>query len=153
MPESLGTPPAHPRARWFVRHVRDDEVIQPYRHVWNVTIAAWLDEVAAMLFDRPGTVARGLSWFVVEQEIRFRAETMQGDGVVAAAWISGVDRVRAGLEVRLLRSIDRAPLVESRSSWTLVSLASRSPTRVPPDIRAMLDPATDAGGPPADAPS
>lgn len=136
----------HPRPRWFERQVRDDEAIQPYRHVWNVTIAAWLDELAATIFDRRSTVARGLSWFIVEQEIRFRAETMQGDAVLAAAWIASVDRVRAELELRLFRSQDGAPLVDARSSWTLVSLATRAPQRVPPEMRTALDPPDPSGG-------
>jgi len=121
-----------------VRTVAESDVIQPYRHVWNVTLARWFDELAAMVFDRPGTLAQGLSWFILSQETRFRAETMQGDRVLATATMPAIERSTATLDVRLERVGDSVLLVESSSTWVLVTLEDRRPRRIDDAMRRRL---------------
>jgi acyl-CoA thioesterase FadM len=121
-----------------MRVVEEADVIQPYRHVWNVTLARWIDELAAIIFDRSGTVAKGLSWFILDQETRFRAETMEGDRVRAVVTLPAIERVTARLDVRLVREQDEVTLVECRSTWILVSLADRRPRRIDDGMRARI---------------
>ena len=133
-------PGVHPRPRLFQRAVGATDVIAPYDHVSNVTLGRWLDELAAITFERERTVAEGLAWFIARQEIDFLAETMRHDELVAATWVVEIDRFRATRETLLARARDGAVLVRSKATWILVDLATRRPRRVPAELVATLQP-------------
>ncbi|MFO0875275.1 MAG: acyl-CoA thioesterase [Phycisphaerales bacterium] len=129
----------HPRPRLFRRSVGDGDVIAPYDHVSNVVLGRWLDEIAATTFDRDGTLAAGLAWFIGRHEIEFLAETMRGDTLVAATWVGRVERLRAWRETVFFREHDGAALVRSSATWILVDFPSRRPRRIPAPMIAALD--------------
>lgn len=130
----------HDGSRHFHRTVGPGDVIAPYDHVSNVVLCRWLDELAAITFERESTVAAGLAWFIARQEIDFLAETMRGDELVAVTWVDEIDRFRATRETVLVRQRDGAVLVRSMATWILVDLATRRPRRVPAEMIAALAP-------------
>jgi acyl-CoA thioester hydrolase len=113
-------------------------------HVTNVEYVRWLDQAAeahadAAGFTRPLLLERGLMWFVARHEIDYLAEAWLGDELVIATWVRDVARVRSWRDYVVVRPRDGQVICRAATLWVLVDLATRRPTRIPPDMAGWLD--------------
>lgn len=94
---------------------------------------AWAHSVAAGL-DYPDYVARGGIFVIRRHEIDYRGEAREGEELLGETWVEAMRGARAIRRIRFLRAADGAVLLETRSEWAFVDIATHRPRRIPAEI-------------------
>jgi len=108
-------------------------------HVPNVEYVRWLDRAAqlhaeALGYPHQRLIDDGVMWFVARHEIDYLAEVWPGDELVVATWIRDLRRVKSWREYAVIRPRDDRVVCRAATLWVLVNLATRRPSRIPPEM-------------------
>ena len=146
---SLVPPPgaAVPHARPFAMRLvaSADGVSRTVAHVSNVEYVRWLDRAAelhcdALGWSRERMAAGGHMWFVARHEVDYRAEAFPGDELHVFTWVRTLGRSTSWRDTLVLRAGAGTVVCSASTLWAFVDLATRRPARIPPEIRAALEP-------------
>jgi acyl-ACP thioesterase len=109
-------------------------------------LAGYLQEAAgrsaeALGFGMSRLNQQGLAWVLSRQRVALDVPLRLGDALVVETWPSGIDRIQALRDFRLLR--DGVEVGRVLSAWLVMELASRRPRRpdklLPPERHAQAD--------------
>ena len=134
----------HPRPFACDLTVGDGETSRAVDHVSNVHYLAWLDRAAELHSDsvgytREAMLEQGVMWFVARHEIDYVAEAHPGDALTVYTWVRDMRRVKSWRDSIIHRPGDDTVVCRAATLWVLVDLATRRPTRVPPDMAGAFD--------------
>jgi acyl-CoA thioester hydrolase len=116
-----------------------DAHIDLMQHVNNVHYLQWLENVAwdhsVALGMRPEDYTRlGQGMVVRRHELEYRAQALQGDRVLLATWIVGLDRLSLHRRYQFVRESDGATLFRGATHFVCVEIASGKVRRMPPEF-------------------
>jgi len=110
--------------------------IDQFDHVNNVVYMRWVQDVSTAHWNAAATSSQKetIGWVVVRHEIDYLSSARLGDEIVARTWVGTAEKNIFERHTELLRSGDMKILARARSLWCPISLQSRRPMRVGPDI-------------------
>jgi acyl-CoA thioester hydrolase len=119
-----------------------DAHIDLMQHVNNVHYLQWLENVAwdhsVALGMRPEDYTRlGQGMVVRRHELDYVAPALQGDRVLLATWIVGLDRLSLHRRYQFVRESDGATLFRGATHFVCVEIASGKVRRMPPEFGAV----------------
>jgi acyl-CoA thioester hydrolase len=137
------------------RRVMPEQLSALVPHANNVQIVGWIDEAARAHGEASGLTRErmhreGRMWFVARHEIDYLAESFAGDELLIGTWISGITKTTATRMTKAWRRPGGAEAsweiaFDAVSRWVHMNLATRRPSRIPPDdLRAYGWALTDA---------
>lgn len=126
----------HPHA------VRPDE-IDEHGHVNNVNYLRWMQSAAVAHSATVGwTVERyqqaRLGWVARRHVIEYLQPAFAGDTIVVRTWVADFRKITSLRRYRIIRQSDNAVLAVAETNWAFLNLATRQPTRIPPDLAASF---------------
>ena len=113
-------------------------------HVSNIVYVQWMEIGRSKLLEEAGypvhlLVERGMIPVLVGTRIDYRKALRLGDRVRAEAWLSGLKRASAEIELRFFDGEgDLAATGSHRAAF--IDARSRRPLRVPPELREAFEP-------------
>ncbi|MCA9632384.1 MAG: acyl-CoA thioesterase [Myxococcales bacterium] len=140
---SCATEPGVAAAKGFSqRFFVPADAIDELGHVSNLEWVRWISRIATAHSESVGlgfTAYRslGLLWVVRRHEVDYLAEALEGEDIEARTWIAdvkGATSRRSTTFHRLESDGTRKLLVRAETTWALIDLARRRPTRVPSDL-------------------
>lgn len=110
--------------------------IDQFDHVNNVVYLRWVQEISTAHWNAGANSAQkeAIGWVVVRHEIDYKSPARLGDKIIARTWVGTADKNIFERHAEFLRSGDMKVLARARSLWCPISLQTRRPTRVGPDI-------------------
>ena len=120
-----------------------DEHIDWLGHVNNVVWLQLVIELAtahseAVGLDVASYQKLGAGWAVRRHELDYHLPAFSGERIRERTWIERMRGARCLRRVQFLRSGDDALLMEARSTWAFMDLASGRPRRVPDEVAARF---------------
>ncbi|MEZ4371740.1 MAG: thioesterase family protein [Polyangiaceae bacterium] len=120
------------------------EVIDELGHVSNLEWVRWVSRIATAHSESVGLgfsayQQLGLLWVVRRHEIDYLAEALEGQLLEVNTWIADVRGATSRRSTRFHRIADdgsRQLLVSAETTWAMIDLKRRRPTRVPKDLLA-----------------
>jgi acyl-CoA thioester hydrolase len=138
---------AIPHSRPFLCDVRvhPEQVGNVIAHVSNIEYVRWLDRAAELHSDAAGytrewLLRNDLMWFVARHEIDYLAEVFPDDELVIATWVRDFGRVKSWRDYAIIRPADETVVCRAATLWVLVTLSTRRPKRIEPDLAMRFDP-------------
>jgi acyl-CoA thioester hydrolase len=109
-------------------------------HVNNVTYVRWVQDAAVAHWTAaaPAAERARLLWIVLRHEIDYRQAAHLGDAIVARTWVGAATRLRFERHTEILRAEDRCVLARARTIWCPIDAATRRPTPVSAEVRALF---------------
>jgi acyl-CoA thioester hydrolase len=107
-------------------------------HVNNAVWVQWMEQVATAHWERDAAPAHvaAYAWVVVRHEIDYRGNIAEGETVEASTFIAGPPsgaRFNRDIEFRTRAG---KLIVQAKTSWAMIAIATRRLMRVPPEVAA-----------------
>lgn len=112
-------------------------------HVNNAVYMGWIEEIAtrhaeAAGYGRAWTLARGGAWVIHRSEILYRRPALYGDEVEVSVRVDSIRGARGLRSTEIRRAADGELLVEARTEWAWIDVASGRPARVPRELVELV---------------
>lgn len=125
------------------------EAIDALGHVNNLEYVRWMQEVATEHSAVQGWpleryAALGAGWFVRRHEVEYLRPAFAGDALRILTWVDTFERASSSRRYLFHRAHDAAIVARAQTLWVFVNYASGAPLRIPADVRAAFDVATEA---------
>lgn len=132
------TPPANAFSHQFVVQPAD---IDELGHAGNVTCVRWVNAAAAAHSESVGLGLEayrdlGVVWVVRKHEIEYLGEALEGQTLHATTWVENLRGATSLRRTRIERPGEGRALVRAATTWALISMATRRPTRIPQELLA-----------------
>ncbi|MFG0329332.1 MAG: acyl-CoA thioesterase [Phycisphaerales bacterium] len=119
--------------------VNESHMGRAIRHVPNVEYVRWMEiaavsHSAALGYTRDYHKENGVMWFVRRHEIDYLGEVFEGDTIAIATWVSRMEKSRSHREYLVYRPSDSTKILRGTTIWVLVSIKTRKPMRVNPEM-------------------
>jgi acyl-CoA thioester hydrolase len=107
-------------------------------HVNNVAYVRWIQDVAvAHWFSVTSEQLRGkYTWVVLRHEIDYKKQGFEAERVTAETWVGEATRITWERLTEIRRGGDL--LVKARSVWCLIDRETSKPSRITPEMKALL---------------
>ncbi|MCB9605251.1 MAG: acyl-CoA thioesterase [Polyangiaceae bacterium] len=120
------------------------EAIDELGHVSNLEWVRWVSRIATAHSESVGLgfsayQKLGLLWVVRRHEIDYLAEALEGQELEVTTWIDDVRGATSRRSTRFHRTEPdgrRRLLVSAETTWAMIDVQRRRPTRVPKDLLA-----------------
>lgn len=126
---------------WFTqrRRVEPDDV-DAQAHVNNVVYVAWVQDVAVAHWEALASaeLVRSVWWVASRHEIDYLAPALHDDEVELRTRVGHAEGLRFERFTEIRRVGDARLLVRSRTVWVPVDPRTGRPTRVGPEVRALV---------------
>ena len=121
-----------------VRVTRED--IDAQAHVNNVVYVAWVMDAALAHWQElaPPEIARTLSWVASRHEIDYLAPAFEDDDLEVRTRVGHAEGLRFERFTEIRRAGDDRLLARSRTLWVPVDPRTGRPTRIGPEVRALV---------------
>ncbi len=130
----------HPRlSRVFARSfTARAEHIDLMGHVNNAVWVQWLQDIATAHWQGLGHPEHlaAFGWVVTRHEIDYRGNIVEGDTVTAETWLPAPAKGARLDRCVNFRDHTGRVIVEARTSWAMIDLATRRLMRVPDEVTA-----------------
>lgn len=134
-------PDATAMTPWFTQRRRVAPAdLDAQAHVNNVVYVAWVQDaaVAHWLELAPPEIARTLSWVASRHEIDYLAPALEGDDIEVRTRVGHAEGLRFERFTEIRRAVDDRLLARSRTLWVPVDPRTGRPTRIGPEVRALV---------------
>lgn len=111
-------------------------------HVNNLVYLRWAAEMAERHWNTVASadmVSAGL-WVVIRHEIDYHRELKLGDEVELRTWVDAPKGLRFPRHVDIRKAGADKPSASVKTIWTYIDAATRRPSRLPADARALFFP-------------
>ncbi len=129
-------PPSTAHRRVFLVHADD---IDELGHAGNVRWVQWVNDSAAahsasIGLDLAAYQSLGVVWVVRRHEIEYLAEAREGETVEALTWVESLKGATSLRRTHFRRG--GQVLARAATTWVLLSMSTRRPTRIPKELLA-----------------
>lgn len=109
-------------------------------HVNNVTYLQWcLDAAEAHWISKTDTrIREQFVWVVLNRSISYKNPSFVGEALQTQTWIESYSGVRSERRYRIIRPADSKTIVEAKTSWCLLNMETRRPTKIPASISHLF---------------
>jgi acyl-CoA thioester hydrolase len=126
-----------------IRQVAADE-IDGQGHVNNVAYVRWMQDAAvahstAEGWDWPRYVTEGCAFVARSHFIEYLQPAFADEQILIRTWIADMEKITSRRRYRILRASDETLLAVAETNWALLSLTTRRPTRIPPELRDSFE--------------
>lgn len=117
-------------------------------HVNNQDYVGWMQDIATAHSHEQGwTVARYLetktTWVIRSHFIEYVRPAFDGEDIIVATWVAGMDAQTSPRKYRFLRARDGKTLVEAETLWVYCDATNGRPLPITEEIRAAFPVVTD----------
>ena len=109
-------------------------------HVNNIVYLRWVQDIAIAHWQTLASPDQQVQivWMALRHEIDYRAQAVEGDGIVVRTWVGRAGGLRFERLTEMLRNGDRKLLAQARTVWCPVDPKSGRPKRVPADVYRLF---------------
>jgi len=117
-----------------------EEEIDEYNHVNNIVYLEWIQDVA---FKHWNVLTQNNSqtdyvWYTIRHEIDYLQQAVLGDEVIIKTWVGETKGVKSIRHVEVYK--EDTLLTKSQTTYCLLNLKTRRPTRITENILNILLP-------------
>ncbi|MBV2192498.1 MAG: acyl-CoA thioesterase [Azonexus sp.] len=118
-------------------------------HVNNQEYVRWMQDVATAHSSAQGWnmaryLAAGVTWVIRSHFIEYLRPAFQGDELLVATWVAGMEAQSSPRRYRFVRARDGKTLVEAETRWVFCDVQSGRPRDIPPEVAGAFPLVTDA---------
>ena len=119
--------------------VKPDDIDQA-NHVNNVVYLRWVQDVSEGHWLAVATtqLLENYYWVAIRHEIDYKSQGFLGDQLLLRTYLKSYGGVRSMRAVQIIRKIDNKLLVESLTTWILMSTATNKPTRITEEMVGLF---------------
>jgi acyl-CoA thioester hydrolase len=116
------------------------EDIDQANHVNNVVYLRWVQDVSEGHWLEVATneMKESYYWVAIRHEIDYKNPGFLGDELLLNTYLKEYGGVRSKRAVQIIRKSDNKLLVESLTTWILMSSASNKPARISEDMMELF---------------
>jgi len=111
-------------------------------HVSNITYVRWLEDLRLAILDEffplQQQMEQGYGPVLLRTEIDYKSAIRLFEPVVGQMWATGAGVTRMGLEA--VFTVGERVCARAHHVSAMISLSDGRPIRLPPELRAMIDP-------------
>ena len=126
---------------WFRQHRRVTPAdLDAQAHVNNVVYVAWVQDIAVAHWEAlaPPEIARNVWWVASRHEIDYLAPALRDDEIEVRTRVGHGEGLRFERFTEIRRVRDDRLLARSRTLWVPVDPRTGRPTRIAPEVRALV---------------
>ncbi len=108
------------------------EDIDQANHVNNVVYLKWVQDVSEghWLAVATPVLLEAYYWVAIRHEIDYKSQGFLGEELLLRTYLKSYGGVRSMRVVQIIRKVDHKLLVESLTTWILMSSTTNKPTRI-----------------------
>lgn len=116
------------------------EDIDQANHVNNVVYLRWVQDVSEGHWLAVATpeMLENYYWVAIRHEIDYKNQGFLGDELYLNTYLKEYGGVRSKRAVQIIRKSDGKLLVESLTTWILMSTSANKPTRIPENMMELF---------------
>ena len=121
------------------RFVSKDE-LDDNEHVNNVRYVEWIQEIAKDHWSVRASqeLQKQFFWVVIRYEIDYKREALLGDEILVETFVGDTTHVTSERFINIKNKKTGALLVAAKSTWCLMSHASKRPTRITEELKSVF---------------
>jgi len=123
------------------RHTVRPEEIDEHGHVNNVNYLRWMQTAgvahsAAEGWPTERYLQDRLGWVARRHTIEYLQPAFDGEEILIRTWIADFKKITSTRRYRMLRG--ETVIAVAETEWAFISLVTRRPTRIPPELAASF---------------
>jgi acyl-CoA thioester hydrolase len=127
----------------FTFPVADDE-IDGLGHVNNVSYVRWMQDAAvahsaAQGWDTDRYASQDCGFVARSHFIEYLQPAHAEETVTIETWVADMEKVTSLRRYRILRPADATLLAVAETKWAFLTLSTRRPRRIPPELRDAFE--------------
>jgi acyl-CoA thioester hydrolase len=127
----------------YLHHVAADE-IDGLGHVNNVAYVRWMQDAAvahsaAQGWDARRYASEGCGFVARSHFIEYLQPAFAGEKILIRTWIADMEKITSRRRYRIIRLSDATLLAAAETNWAFLSLTTRRPKRIPPELREAFE--------------
>jgi len=113
-------------------------------HVNNIVYVRWMQDAGVAHSSAQGWTSQryeeaGFGWVAKSHFIDYVKPAFEGEDIVVRTWIAHFKRASSVRRYRIMRASDDTLLATAETNWAFVNLTTRSPARIPPEVRDCFE--------------
>jgi len=110
-------------------------------HVNNVRYVQWVQDMAEAhwLQNANKAILENYFWVLVSHHIDYKRQAILGDVLRLKTYVSKYEGFFSLRQVEIYNSLNDKLLVKSETKWCLMSMASKTPIRIPSELITLFD--------------
>lgn len=125
-------------------HRVSDTEIDELNHANNAAYVLWMQAAAIAHSTAQGWPteryrAASYAWVARSHKIDYLLPAHEGDELIVHTWVVDMQRVSSLRRYEITRGGDQDVLARAETRWVFVDLASRKPTRIPPEVQVDFE--------------
>jgi acyl-CoA thioester hydrolase len=111
--------------------------IDELNHVNNVVYVQWIQDAAVKHWNAvaPEEVKKKFVWVIVRHEIDYKRSAMLHDELLIKTRVLDAGAASSNRQVQIFRKKDMQLLVESKTTWCIMDVATLRPARITDEIK------------------
>jgi acyl-CoA thioester hydrolase len=109
-------------------------------HVNNVVYLTWVQDVSEGHWKALATpeMRQNYYWVALRHELDYKGQGFLNDEILLKTHLIECGGVRSKRAVQIIRKADNQLLMESVTTWILMSVLTNKPARIPPEMLAIF---------------
>ena len=110
-------------------------------HVNNVRYLQWVQEIAKAHWKQNVTseILQNFFWVVVSHFIEYKGSALLNDELILKTYVTTSEGFKSTRIVEMHRKSDNKLLVKAETVWCLMSMETKKPTRITPEIANLFN--------------
>ena len=120
-------------------------IVQPehldrMNHVNNVVYLQWVQDISEAHWNSVATseILKNYYWVAIRHELDYKSQAYLGDELILKTQIKEYGGVRSKRAVQVIRKSDNQLIMESLTTWILMSFTTNKPSRITPEMQALF---------------
>ena len=109
-------------------------------HVNNLAYLEWCLEAAKAHWKQNATpnMQANYVWYVLRHSIDYKASAFEGEELEVNTWVTSAEGVKSERLYKISRIKDHQTIIEARTTWCLLNVNTRCPTKITEEIRTLF---------------
>ncbi|WP_282042912.1 acyl-CoA thioesterase [Winogradskyella flava] len=118
---------------------KDD--LDQLNHVNNVRYVQWVQDIAEAhwLQNATNSILDNVFWVLVNHQIAYKNQAILGDQLLIKTYVTRLEGITSERIVEFMNIATQKLIVKSVTKWCLLSLKTKRPTRITPEIAELFD--------------
>ena len=110
-------------------------------HVNNVRYLQWVQDIAKAHWEQNVTpeILQNFFWVVVSHFIEYKGSALLNDELILKTYVAKSEGFKSTRIVEMYRKSDNRLLVKAETVWCLMSMETKRPTRITPEIANLFN--------------
>ncbi|MFK2821065.1 thioesterase [Flavobacteriaceae sp. LMIT009] len=110
-------------------------------HVNNVRYLQWVQDIAKAHWEQNVTpeILKNFFWVVVSHFIEYKGSALLNDELILKTYVAKSEGFKSTRIVEMYRKSDNRLLVKAETVWCLMSMETKRPTRITPEIANLFN--------------